>query len=197
MRTQSWLFAAALAAGLAATPSQATSQSQGNSPQDSLAEAARKAREAKKAQPKPAKVFTNDDLAKKGALPAAGATPDDAQGQPPDKDKAPDKDKEGTTQGASPAKDETYWRGRFKEAHENLARAEKELDILERELQKANTQYYSDPTKAMNEQLNRKEINDKTAAIEAKKKDIADLRQSISDMEDGLRKAGGDPGWAR
>jgi hypothetical protein len=193
MRTQFWLVAAALAAGLAAAPSQATSQSQDNPPQDSLAEAARKAREAKKAQPKPAKVFTNDDLAKKGALPAAGGTPDDAQGQPQDKDKAPGKDKEG----AAPANGESYWRGRFKEAHENLARAEKELDILERELQKANTQYYSDPTKAMNEQFNRKEINDKTAAIEAKKKDIADLRQSISDMEDGLRKAGGDPGWAR
>lgn len=193
MRTQSWLVAAVLAAGLAAAPSKATSQSQANPPQDSLAEAARKAREAKKAQPKPAKVFTNDDLAKKGAPPAAGATPDDAPGQPQDKDKAPGKDKEG----AAPANGESYWRGRFKEAHENLARAEKELDILERELQKANTQYYSDPTKAMNEQFNRKEINDKTAAIEAKKKDIADLRQSISDMEDGLRKAGGDPGWAR
>jgi septal ring factor EnvC (AmiA/AmiB activator) len=49
----------------------------------------------------------------------------------------------------------------------------------------------------MNEQNNRTEINDKTAKIEAKKKELAQLQQQLDDMEAELRKAGGDPGWAR
>jgi chromosome segregation ATPase len=188
MRTRSWLATVVLLAPFVGTAIAAVAQSQDKPAQDSLAEAARKAREAKKAQAKPAKVITNEDIAKKAGPTPAGGSAEGGQGETPDKNKE-----------AAPAaaKDEAYWRARFKEARENLARAEKELDILERELQKANTQYYSDPQKAMNEQFNRKEINDKTAAIEAKKKEVAGLRQSISDMEDELRQSGGEPGWAR
>ena len=49
----------------------------------------------------------------------------------------------------------------------------------------------------MTEQYTRKEINDKDAKIEAKRKEIEQLKQGLSDLEDALRKAGGDPGWAR
>jgi cell division protein FtsL len=49
----------------------------------------------------------------------------------------------------------------------------------------------------MKEQLTRNEINEKAAKIDAKKKQIADLKQQLDDMEDQLRKEGGDPGWAR
>jgi hypothetical protein len=37
----------------------------------------------------------------------------------------------------------------------------------------------------------------KTSKIDAKKKEIEQLKQSFSDLEDDLRKSGGDPGWAR
>jgi cell division protein FtsL len=47
------------------------------------------------------------------------------------------------------------------------------------------------------EQNTRNEINEKNAKIEQKKQDIANLKQQLSDMEDELRKSGGDPGWAR
>ena len=43
----------------------------------------------------------------------------------------------------------------------------------------------------------RSDINEKTAKIEAKKKQIDADQQAIADAEDELRKAGGDPGWAR
>lgn len=75
--------------------------------------------------------------------------------------------------------------------------AEKELDILQREEEKAQVQYYSDPQKALMEQNTRKDINDKNAKIDQKKQEIANLKQQLSDMEDELRKSGGDPGWAR
>ena len=49
----------------------------------------------------------------------------------------------------------------------------------------------------MNEQFTRKEINEKNDKIAAKQKEIAALRQQLSDMEDEVRRSGGDPGWAR
>jgi hypothetical protein len=162
---------------------------------DPVAEAARKAREKKKEEPKPKKVFTNDDFSSAPPPPATPATPSN----PDAKDAvatATDKD--------SPAKDspaaknsEEAWRKRFREARDKLASAEQELDILQREQQKAQVQYYSDPQKALSEQYTRKDVSDKDTKIEAKKQEIAQMKQHIADMEDELRKAGGDSGWAR
>ncbi|MBZ5700574.1 MAG: hypothetical protein LAN84_01865 [Acidobacteriia bacterium] len=165
--------------------------------QVSVAEAARRARAQKKAPQKPVKVLTEDELA--GSTPANTAapagTPEEAAG---DKTAAKKTAEEGAGPGAkSENKDEKFWRARFKQARENLARAEKELDVLQRESSKAQIQNYSDPNKAMQEQLTRKEINEKQAQIEAKKKEIADLRDFISKLEDELRMSGGDTGWAR
>ena len=47
------------------------------------------------------------------------------------------------------------------------------------------------------QQYNRKDINDNQAKLDAKKKEVESLRKQLSDLEDDLRKAGGDPGWAR
>ena len=49
----------------------------------------------------------------------------------------------------------------------------------------------------MTEQYTRKDINEKDAKIAAKQKEIEQLKQGLSDLEDALRKAGGDSGWAR
>jgi chromosome segregation ATPase len=156
---------------------------------DPVAESAKKARAQQKTEPKPKKVYTNDDFASK----PAATTDSKAQGkQDAGTDQADaDKDKKEDTKG------EEYWRKQFAKAHEKLAAAEKELDILQRELDKNEVQYYPDPQKAMMQQYNRSDINDKRAKIGAKQKEIDALKQQISDMEDDLRKAGGDPGWAR
>ena len=68
---------------------------------------------------------------------------------------------------------------------------------MQRELGVLNLQYYNDPVKAMQQDLTRSDINEKTAKIAAKEKEIEADRQAISDAEDDLRQAGGDPGWAR
>lgn len=81
--------------------------------------------------------------------------------------------------------------------HQKLDSDKQNLEVMQRELGVLDVQYYNDPVKAMQQQLSREDINKKTADIDAKKKQIADDQQAIDDAEDDLRKAGGDPGWAR
>jgi chromosome segregation ATPase len=154
-------------------------------PPQSAAEAARKAQEQKKSAPKAKRSFSTDDVAslrgKASSVGAEASAP--AEGEKP--------------AGTSSGDDEAAWRAKFTEARGKLAQAEKELDILQRELNLMSQQYYSDPTKAMQEQYERKEINEQRAKIDAKQKEIQQLKQAISDMEDELRKAGKPIGWSR
>jgi hypothetical protein len=161
---------------------------------DPVADAARRSREAKQNAAKPKKVYTDDDISRRKPAPSTtdatgtAANPNAATTAAPANAAAPaDED----------AKNEAAWRKSFKDQREKIVRAEKELDILQRETQKAQIQYYPDPQKAMNEQYTRKDINDKDAKIEAKRQEIAQLKQGLSDLEDALRKAGGNPGWSR
>jgi uncharacterized phage infection (PIP) family protein YhgE len=182
-------------AGLPArAQSQSGSQQSGSDP---VADAARKAREDKKNAAKPKKVYTDDDVKPAAAAAATTATaaPGDASGagatgaagsQKTD-DSGPKEDPNG----------EKAWRKRFKEQRDKLAKAETELDILQRESQKSQVQYYPDPQKALSEQNTRKDVNEKNAKIAAKQQEIAQLKQGLEDMETQLRKSGGDPGWAR
>ncbi len=167
--------------------------------QESLGEAARRAREQKKSQPKPTKVFTNDNLPTAGTVSVIGSAP-----AAPATDTASAKaetagEKTAATDEKAPKekRGEAYWRKRFAELHGQLRTAEKELDILQRELNLQQVQYYSDPNKALREQYDRKDIVNHTKAIEDKKQEIAKLKRTISDLEDELRHSGGDPGWAR
>jgi hypothetical protein len=201
MSVKKWFAASVLLPGLCLGALQASAQQQGSqaSPAqqagDPVADAARKAREQQKAAPKPKKVYTEDDI--KPATPSSDAGParvaGGAQAAPGN---GPDAAANGSGTGSGDDAEKT-WRKRFQDLRDKIAAAEKELDILQREDDKAQLQYYKDPTKAMNEQYTRKDINDKNAKIEQKKQQIADLNKQHSDLEDELRKSGGDPGWAR
>jgi len=155
-----------------------------------VAEAARKARENKKTAPAGKKVYTDDDVKPAQVTPPASATPGAAQPATPDSPEA--------NAAAAPGKgDEKAWRTRFQTQRDQIARAEKELDVLQREQDQSQVQYYPYPQKALSEQYSRKDMNDKDAKIAAKKQEIAQLKQGLDDLEDELRKSGGDPGWAR
>lgn len=190
------LITAALFASLALTCAGTRAQDQATG--DPVADAARKAREQKKVAPKPKKVFTDDDVAPKVEAPAPAATQPSAEGNPAVENPAAMKPAPGA--GGEEKEDpnsEKTWRKRFAAQRRKIADAETELDVLQREGQKADLQYYSDPQKAMKEQFTRDEINEKNAKMEAKKKEIVTLKQQLSDMEDQLRASGGDAGWAR
>jgi chromosome segregation ATPase len=198
MRAQLFLSGSALSCALLfcslglAARQQDTSQQTG----DPVADAARRAREAKQHGPKTKKVYTDDDVSSPKAASTATSTAGDSSTQGSSKPDAGTSAKT-TTSADADAKAEAAWRKRFKEQRENIARAEKELDVLQRETQKDQIQYYPDPQKAMTEQYTRKDINEKDAKIAAKRKEIEQLKQGLADLEDALRKSGGDPGWAR
>jgi len=205
MRKSKWMKSAVIVAALclAGLISYAQEQSSSQQTGDPVADAARKAREEKKNAQKPKKVFTDDDV--KPANPS-GEKPsvqnaDATQGTKSETEGASTATAKGLQKGEGEEKEnpnsEKAWRKRFAEQHGKIAKAEKELDVLQRELQKSQVQYYADPTKAMNEQNNRTEVNEKTAQIAAKKKELEQLRQQLDDMETELRRAGGDPGWAQ
>lgn len=184
------MVAALCLAGLTLNGQQQSSSQQQTG--DAVADAARKAREEKKNATKPKKVYTDDDVSK--AAPAVTSTQENSGGAPAGGAAAPSG---GAAAGQEDPNGEKAWRKKFQEQRDKIAKAERELDILQRESVKAQVEYYPDPAKALSEQNTRKEINDKKAKIDAKQKELEQLKQGLNDLEDQLRKAGGDPGWAR
>lgn len=202
MRVTVWLKTGVLMAafclvGLSLYAQDQQQQSSQQQTGDPVADAARKAREQKKNAPKPKKVFTEDDISPRlpESTPQGQSTSTSQQQGSGSAQATQEKAAAGTTE--TKEDPETVWRKRFKEQREKIAKAEKELDILQREIDKGQMQYYSDPQKALQQQNTRKDINEKTAQITAKKQEIANLKQQLDDMEGDLRKSGGDPGWAR
>ncbi len=199
MRRDTLLRMAALFAFAASAAFVSPAQQSPDQPStDPVADAARKARAEKQAAAKPKKVYTDDDFAstKNATPPPAVKTDSEGQGAatvPAAADARAAKD----ASASNDPKSEVYWRNRFRTVRDKLDQSEKELDVLQRELNKDQVQYYNDPQKAMMQQYDRKDINDKTAKVDAKKKAIEDLKKQLTDMEDELRKSGGDPGWAR
>jgi hypothetical protein len=162
---------------------------------DSVADAARKARAQKKDSTKAVKTYTDDNVDDiKGTISIVGAEPADAN-------KTDDKKEDAKAENAGAEKaegkqDESYWRAKFASARRALADDSKELDILQREFNLKQEQYYQDPNAALKQQYSREDVDKAQADIDTKKQDVAKDKQVLADLEEDLRKAGGDPGWA-
>jgi hypothetical protein len=164
---------------------------------DSLAAAARKAREAKKdsSQAGTAHVFDNDTIPKQGGVSSVGAA-EDASAAGSD-GSASGGAGTSATGGAAGGNDEKAWRDRFAKLRTKLKQDEDALSVMQRELGVLDVQYYNDPNKALQQNLTRSDINAKTAKIDAGKQAVEADKQAISDAEDELRKSGNDIGWSR
>jgi hypothetical protein len=163
-----------------------------------LGAAARKAREQKKDQARAAaRVFDNDNIPKQGGVSAVGAN---VEGTPADANSAPAAGGSGSAPAAAAppgANDEKGWRELFARLHKKLEQDEDNVNVSQRELGVLDLQYYNDPNKAMEQNLTRSDINEKTAKIEAAKQQVEADKQAISDAEEQLHRSGGDVGWAR
>lgn len=197
MTSRRFVFLAALLlfpGGLLVGHAQDSSATPPASPSDSLGDAARKARAQKKDSAKPAKVFTNDDLGGlKGTISVVGAGPQSGT----DNSAERNQDKKPVNEAKKDAgNNETAWRAKFAAARKTLADDSKELDILQREFNLKQQQFYTDPSAALKEQHSREDLNKTQSEIEAKKEAVEKDKQALSDMEDELRKAGGNARWA-
>jgi hypothetical protein len=192
MNTKTLIFAA-LTGVLVCSPQAMNA----GTPQDNVVEAARKAQAEKKTAPKPKMVIDNDNLGTiNGVVNVVGQEPAPPPAAEPAKPAAGATTT--TTVVEKPVvKDEAYWRKQFAELNKVLAADAKELDILQREYNLKQQQYYSDPNTAMKEQFDRKDLTDTKTNIDEKTAAVAKDKQDIADLEDALRQAGGDPGWAR
>jgi chromosome segregation ATPase len=185
------LITLALGSLLLAAPTYLAAQDQD---QGSVADAARKAQAAKKTAPKAKMTIDNDNLGTlTGTVNVVGEEP-----APAGDNKA---DSEKTTKTAAPGekapvKDEAYWREKFAAANKKLADDAHELDILQREFNLKQDQFYTDPTAQLKQEYSRQDLNDSKAKIDAKAAVVDQDKADISNLEDELRQAGGDPGWA-
>ncbi len=159
--------------------------------QDSVADAARKAQAEKKNAPKAKMTIDNDNLGTlTGSISVVGQDPAaDEQAKKAADSNAPKTDK-------GPAKDETYWRQRFTAANKKLADDEHELDIMQREFNLKQEQFYTDPMASLKQDYSRQDINDSKTKIDEKTAVVAKDKDDLAALEDELRQAGGDPGWA-
>jgi hypothetical protein len=162
--------------------------------QDNVVEAARKARAERKSAPKSKMVIDNDNLdTLTGVVSVVGQPP----APPEDKDKAAAADKaKAPAAPKPPVKDEAYWRSKFADANKKLSEDARELDILQREYNLKQQQFYTDPNAALTQGYNRQDLNDTKTKIDDMTATVASDKQDISNLEDELRQAGGDPGWA-
>jgi hypothetical protein len=173
-----------------ATPAQAA-------PVDPLVAAARKAREQKKDQPKPARVFDNDNIPTQGGVSAVGSAPAGEATEAGGTAESGGEQAAAKTTAPPSGNDEKAWRERFAKLHKKLEQDQADLDIMQRELGVLDVQYYNDPMKGMQQGYTRSDINENTAKIDDKKKQIEADQQALSDAEEELRRSGGDVGWAR
>jgi hypothetical protein len=165
--------------------------------QGSVADAARKAQAEKKTAPKAKMVIDNDNLGTlTGTVNVVGeapATPEDQAKKAAADEKTP---KTAAPGDKTPAKDEAYWRQKFADANKKLTDDAHELDILQREYNLKQQQFYADPMASLKQEYSRSDLNDSKAKIDEKTALVAQDKTDIANLEDELRQAGGDSGWA-
>jgi chromosome segregation ATPase len=188
------LITLALGSLLLATPAYLAARQN----QESVVDAARKAQAAKKSAPKAKLTIDNDNLdTLTGTVNVVGQEP----APPEDQAKKPAADAKTPKAGASGekppvVKDEAYWREKFADANKKLADDAHELDILQREYNLKQEQFYTDPMASLKQEYSRSDLNDQKAKIDDKTATVAQDKADLDSLQDELRQAGGDPGWA-
>ena len=181
-----------IAAGQSQPPSQ-NEQAAAPAPTDSLAAAAKQAREAKKDQPKPARVWNDDTIPKSNAaISVVGQTPDDNGGAAAASGDAaaapPAAAANGAGGGAAAgAGNRKALEGSIANAKERLATIKVELDLLQRTYTLDSQMYYIKPDYASDTDGAAK-LKDEQDQIAAKQQEMDDEQKKIDDLNAELAK---------
>jgi predicted RNase H-like nuclease (RuvC/YqgF family) len=139
----------------------------------SAAEAARKAKEQKKKSDKPVKTITDEDIAAKRAAAAKeGAPPEPSTEKAGETEQAPAAEK---GEAASTKEEIEKQEAELKELKQKLADAEKDLNLLQRDLTLQKDQFYSKPD------FNRD--TDGKAKLDGMQNQIRDKQQDVDSLK--------------
>lgn len=176
---------------LIAAAKPARSQQPGDTP--SLGELARQLKaEREKEKQKQAAVFTNDNLPSVGSvgIKAGKSKTDKTSPGEETSSPSPDAEKHG----------EKYFRSKADEIRSRLEFHRRQLDVLQQQLGLAKVQYYPDPQKTLEQESTpafESNVDKLRAKIAAAQKAIDDDQKALDDLQEELRRDGGDPGWIR
>jgi len=149
---------------------------------ESLGDIARKLK-AQQGQTTPktqGKVYTNDDVASSKS--PGGVSEASSSGS-------------STEAESGEARGEKYFRQEYSKLLAKKELDQRELEVLQKKLNQNDVQFYSDPNKGLQQQYTREDINKNQNELNKKQQDLAADDQAISDLQDQLRRDGGDPGW--
>jgi len=159
----------------------------------SLAEIARKLKDERaQEKQKPVPTYTNDNLPSRESLGiVAVALAGQAKGKAP---------ATGKNVAAAEEHGEKYFRSKAEKLQSQMQFDERQLDGLRQQLGLAQTQYYADPQKTLEQESTpafRADLDKLRAKVAGTEKALADDQQALDDLQQELRRAGGNPGWIR
>ena len=178
----------------------------------SVTDLARQTRTRLAQERKSGRVFTNDNVLTSAPAPAApapaapggpeakkpegqaqgAATPAAAPGQQPSQAAAATQPPAKTE-----AEQEKEYREKFAKLREAQALEEKKLDVMQRELNLMQNQFYTNPQDTLMQELTRGNINQRMKDLETQKAAAEKAKLAVADLEEELRKKGLPAGWAR
>ena len=141
------------------------------------------------------RVFTNDDLRARSA-PQEELT----KATGPAKAKEPSQPASAPPPAAGEEYGEKYFRSKAEAIRSRLELHQRQLAVLEQQWGLTSTEYYPNPQKTLQEESTptfHADTRKLQAKIEEAKRQIADDQKAMVDLEDTLRRKGGDPGWIR
>jgi chromosome segregation ATPase len=162
----------------------------------SLGEVARQLKAArKKEKQKPVAVYTNDNLPSHGSLGIASV---ELKGSEKEKAQANAKGSAGTT--GAEEHGEKYFHSKADKLRSQMEFHRRQFAVLKQQLGLARMQYYPDPQKTLEQESTpafQKDLNKLRTKIANAEKAIADDQKAMDDLQQELRREGGDPGWIR
>jgi hypothetical protein len=188
------ILPAGFAAGQSQTPPPPTAQQQdAQSSSTSLADAAKRAREAKKDQQKPAHVWDNDTVPKAGSqISVVGEAPASADADHSAAVAASDSSANGAAAATAPAKSSGENKDALKSqlagAKEKLSTVKTDLDLLERTYTLDSQMYYGKPDYSTDTDGAAK-LKAEQDQIAAKQQEMDDQQNKIDELEAELAKA--------
>jgi hypothetical protein len=162
----------------------------------SLGEVARrlKAKREKEKQ-KPVAVYTNDNLPTQGSLGIATFKPTEGA-----KEKQPSKNAGTVAAGPGDEHDEKYFRSKADKIRARMELHQRQLAVLQQELGLGKMQYYPNPQKTLEQESTpafQSDVDKLRSKIAETQNEIADDQKAMDDLQQELRREGGDPGWIR